>query len=229
VMSGGVGGSGPAVGGTASRTGPAGRVRSWLTAPRGAPLGARLLGAVLAIAGVALLVIGLITLRGRPGDPGGPRPGAVVTTASSPATGSTAPTSRPTSSPAPTAAPTSPPSTSRSGTSRPPSRPPSRSPAPAPLPRVPLTVLNNTVQPGLAESAAARFSAAGWQVTLVGNFAGRIPSTTVYYIPGDAAQQRAAQALAAQFPGIHRVLSRYSGLPPTPPGLVVVLTRDWTG
>jgi ABC-type transport system substrate-binding protein len=97
------------------------------------------------------------------------------------------------------------------------------------VPVVPLTVLNNTTTPGLAESAAARFQAAGWPIALVGNFAGRIPSTTVYYTPGNTTQQRAAQALATQFKGIHRVMSRYSGLPPTPPGLVVVLTPDWTG
>jgi hypothetical protein len=221
VTSGDAGGSGPAGGGTASSTGLTDRVRSWLTAP----LGARLLGAVLAIAGVALLVIGLITLRGKPGDAGGPRPGAVPTTAttSSPATGSTGPS--------PTATPASTPrrTTTPAPTSQPPARPSHTPTRPAPAPRAPLTVLNNTVQPGLAESAAARFSATGWQVALVGNFAGRIPSTTVYYTPGDAAQQRAAQALAAQFPGIHRVLPRYSGLPPTPAGLVVVLTRDWTG
>ena len=95
--------------------------------------------------------------------------------------------------------------------------------------RFPLTVQNNSVQPGLADQAAGRFAAAGWPVALVGNFAGRIPSTTVYYAPGDTAQQRSAQALAGEFPGIHRVMPRYSGLPPTPPGLVVVLTQDWTG
>jgi LytR cell envelope-related transcriptional attenuator len=89
-------------------------------------------------------------------------------------------------------------------------------------------VLNNSAQPGLAEQAAVQFSAAGWPVVLFGNFAGRIPTTTVYYTPGDADQQRAANTLATRFPSIRRVMPRYAGLPPTPPGLVVVLTRDWT-
>jgi hypothetical protein len=164
-----------------------------------------------------LLVLGLITLRGRPSNEGRRPPAAATTTHGSP-TGSAAPTQTP------TAAPTTRPSaTPTRGTSTPPTLPP-----PA-LVRAPLTVLNNTTQPGLAEVAAARFAAAGWPIALVGNFAGRIPSTTVYYAPGDASQQRAAQALAGQFRGIHRVMPRYSGLPPTPPGLVVVLTQDWTG
>ena len=236
-MSGEPGGSGPAGGGTGPGSGAtatgAGRLRSWLTAP----LGIRLVGAVCAVAGVALLVIGLITLRGKPGDSGGRQPGAIATTASSPATATTRTRTR-TPTPTPPAAPTSRPSATPSGTtpaptvaptSGPTSGSPSESPSrPTPVPRVPLTVLNNTVRTGLAQSAARRFAAAGWQVALIGNFAGRIPTTTVYYTPGDATQQRAAEALAAQFPDIRRVLPRYLGLPPTPPGLVVVLTRDWT-
>ncbi len=224
MVSGEAGATQPAGGGTgadrdgpAAGTDPAGRVRSWL----GGPFGARLVGAVCAVAGVALLVVGLITLRGKPPDGGRP-PGSVTTTTtttSSTATASSAPSTAGTPTPTrTTAAPSTPPPPTATRTT----------PRPAPPPRPPLTVLNNSVQPGLAEVAAARFSAGGWQVALVGNFAGRIPSTTVYYTPGDPAQQRAAQVLAAQFRGIHRILPRYSGLPPTPPGLVVVVTRDWT-
>src|SRR5205823_4803519 len=150
-----------------------------------------------------------------------PPPGAIGTTASSPATATTRPTPSATPSTAPTTAPTTVPSASPSSTV-PPTSPP-------PVVRFPLTVLNNSVRPGLAETAAARFTAAGWKVALVGNFAGRIPTTTVYYTPGNATQLRSAEALAAEFPGIHRVMPRYAGLPPTPPGLVVVLTDDWTG
>ena len=195
---------------TAPGRGPAVQARSWLAGPRAA----RLIGAACALAGVALLVIGLITLRGGPGQP----PGAVGPTASSPATPSGGPTPSGTPTPRPT-------TTSSTGTPAVPSRTVS---PPAPAPRAPLTVLNNSARPGLAQQAEARFEAAGWPVVLIGNFAGRIPTTTVYYTPGDAAQQLAANTLATRFPSIHRVLPRYAGLPPTPPGLVVVLTRDWT-
>jgi hypothetical protein len=176
----------------------------------------------LAAAGVVLLVVGLLTLRGRPSDAG--RPPGAAPTGSSPATRSTVPTgtATPTPSPTPSSTPTAAPTT------RPPVSPTATPSQPAPPPHAPLTVLNNSLQPGLAEQAAARFTAGGWQVVLIGNFAGRIPSTTVYYPPTDPALRRSAEALAAQFRGIHRVLPRYSGLPPTPPGLVVVLTRDWT-
>ena len=211
-------GAGPGIGsvtggsghGTAAPgRGPAVQARSWLARPRAA----RLVGAACALAGVALLVIGLITLRGGPGQP----PGAVGPTASSPATPSGGPTPNRTPTPRPT-------TTSSTGPPVVPSRTASR---PAPAPRAPLIVLNNSTQPGLADQAKARFEAAGWPVVLVGNFAGRIPTTTVYYTPGDAAQQLAANTLATRFPSIHRVLPRYAGLPPTPAGLVVVLTRDW--
>jgi hypothetical protein len=51
--------------------------------------------------------------------------------------------------------------------------------------------------------------------------------TTVYYTPGDSAGQAAANELAKEFPQIERVLPRYAGLPPTPAGIVLVVTKDW--
>ena len=63
----------------------------------------------------------------------------------------------------------------------------------------------------------------------MGNFTGTIPSTTVYFTPGSGAEQRAAWALARQFPGIARVLPRYSGLPSSVHGVIVVLAPDWPG
>ena len=67
----------------------------------------------------------------------------------------------------------------------------------------------------------------GWQVAQVGNFAGRLPVTTVYYGPGDADQEAAARQLAEEFPHVDQVLPRYAGLPPTPAGIVLVVTKDW--
>ena len=61
----------------------------------------------------------------------------------------------------------------------------------------------------------------------MGNFAGRLPVTTVYYAPGDGSGQAAATELAREFPQIDRVLPRYAGLPPTPAGIVLVVTKDW--
>jgi hypothetical protein len=88
-------------------------------------------------------------------------------------------------------------------------------------------VLNNTTRSGLADQAAGEFRAGGWSVVKVGNFTGKIPTTTVYYEPGNGAQQRAAQALARQYPDIARVLPRYAGLPDSVHGVIVVLAPDW--
>jgi hypothetical protein len=93
--------------------------------------------------------------------------------------------------------------------------------------RAPLTVLNNSVIRGLADRAAGEAQDRGWQVAQVGNFAGRLTVTTVYYTPGDAAGQAAAGELAREFGQIGQVLPRYAGLPPTPAGIVLVVTKDW--
>jgi hypothetical protein len=96
-------------------------------------------------------------------------------------------------------------------------------PAPARPVEVPVTVLNNSRIDGLADRAARRFRAAGWPVAATGNFRGTIPSTTVYYEPG---QQAAARAFAARFGEVVRVRPRFATLPAR--GLVVVVTRDLT-
>ena len=100
-------------------------------------------------------------------------------------------------------------------------------PPPTSAARAPLTVLNNSTINGLADRAAGEVQNRGWQVAQVGNFAGRLPATTVYYTPGDAAGQAAANELAREFPQIDQVLPRYAGLPPTPAGIVLVVTKDW--
>jgi hypothetical protein len=88
-------------------------------------------------------------------------------------------------------------------------------------------VLNNSTIRGLADRAAAQAQDRGWQVAQVGNFAGRLAVTTVYYTPGDAAGQAAAEELAREFAQVDQVLPRYAGLPPTPAGIVLVVTKDW--
>lgn len=103
------------------------------------------------------------------------------------------------------------------------SAPPAAAAVPArPSVVVPVTVLNNSRRDGLADLAAARFRAAGWPVAATGNFRGRIPSTTVYYEPG---QEASAREFARRFDEVVRVRPRFATLPAR--GLVVVVTRDF--
>lgn len=94
--------------------------------------------------------------------------------------------------------------------------------APAAPALVPVTVLNNSRYTGLADRAAAQFRAGGWPVAATGNFRGRIPSTTVYYEPG---QEAMARRFAERFDAVVRVRPRFATLPAR--GLVVVVTRDF--
>lgn len=106
----------------------------------------------------------------------------------------------------------------------PPAPPAAQAPPPAPASVVvPVTVLNNSRRDGLADRAAARFRAAGWPVAATGNFRGRIPSTTVYYEPG---QEASAREFARRFDGVVRVRPRFATLPAR--GLVVVVTREFS-
>lgn len=209
------------------------RLRSSLAAPGSA----RLVGAVVALAGVALLIFGVVALGGGDGSSGAAPAPTVTSLSSAPATG---PTEEPTpsdgtgigSEPAPTAtvAPTTVPVPPTTVPVPPTARPtPTASPTPTRTSsaRAPLTVLNNSTIPRLADRAAAEAQARGWQVAQVGNFAGRLPATTVYYTPGDAAQEAAARQLAREFPHVEQVLPRYAGLPPTPAGIVLVVTKSW--
>jgi hypothetical protein len=178
-----------------------------------------LIGALVALVGVVLLVVGVVALGGGDSGSSGAAPAPSPSVATSPASPSRSP------------------SASRSASTRPsggrtttvtavPPRPSTTPPATAAA-RAPLTVLNNSTISGLADRAAGEVQNRGWQVAQVGNFAGRLPTTTVYYTPGDAAGQAAANELAREFPQVDQVLPRYAGLPPTPAGIVLVVTKDW--
>jgi hypothetical protein len=92
---------------------------------------------------------------------------------------------------------------------------------PAPTgPKIPVTVLNNSMVTGLAAAGAHDFAAAGWPVAGIGNLGGRLPQTTLFYGPGELAS---ARALAARFHGITSIQPRPGWLPGS--GLTVVLTR----
>jgi hypothetical protein len=202
------------------------------------PLGGRLIGAGFAVIGVILLVVGLLTVRGHsPGKPGAAPPGGTSAPASSAASSAPASSAPPTTSlgtSAPSGPGSSAPGSSAPGSAPAPSTPagsaPGRTtgpPAPPAPPRAPLTVLNNSTIHGLGDQVAASARTRGWQIATTGNFAGRIPVTTIYFDPGDSAGQRAAQEFAKEFPQVQRVFPRYAGLPPTPAGIVLVVTKDW--
>ncbi len=87
-------------------------------------------------------------------------------------------------------------------------------------------VYNNSTIRGLAARAARDLSAAGWTVVEVGNYAqGTIPTTTAYY-QDNADQQASAQALGAEF-GM-RVEHRFPGIANAGPGLIVIVTNDYS-
>jgi LytR cell envelope-related transcriptional attenuator len=191
------------------------RLRSALAAPGTT----RLAGIIVVLVGVALLIFGVVALGG-----GSPDSGA----APAPVSPSTGASATPSPSPSPSSGPTA-----GSGVGSTVAPPPRTTVAPVPPPttaaaRAPLTVLNNSVIRGLADRAATAVQSRGWQVAQVGNFAGQLPATTVYYSPGNAGEEAAARELAREFPQVSQVLPRYAGLPPTPAGIVLVVTKDWS-
>ena len=159
----------------------------------------RLIGILIAVLGVAVLVIAFLALRN-------PRQGAT-------AAGTDTHQSTPGS--APTVVPSS--SIPSSATSS----------GPASLiGSKPLIVLNQTTTPDLAAQAAQRFKRAGWHVgSTQEGYQNDVITTTAYYDPAIAGAKRAALALQRQFATIHRVAERFPELPPGP--VVVVLTTDY--
>ncbi|MGH3795325.1 MAG: LytR C-terminal domain-containing protein [Pseudonocardiaceae bacterium] len=88
-----------------------------------------------------------------------------------------------------------------------------------------MRVYNNSTIHGLAARAARDFTAAGWTVVEVGNYAaGVIPTSTVYYQDGTD-QLATAQALGAEFS--MRVESRFPGIMSAKPGLIAIVTNDY--
>jgi hypothetical protein len=191
------------------------RLRSTLAAPGGA----RLIGALVALLGVVLLVVGVVALGGGDSGSSGAAPAPSPSVATSPSRSTGSPSASRSGAPRTTTAPHT--------TVAPPPRTSATPPPPTSAARAPLTVLNNSTIRGLADRAAGDVQNRGWQVAQVGNFAGRLATSTVYYTPGDAAGQAAATELAREFPQVDQVLPRYAGLPPTPAGIVLVVTKDW--
>lgn len=178
-------------------------------------------GAAVSVAGVLLGIGTLLWLSNDPAQ--GPGPVVQVppaqSTAEQPAAEQPAATDPVADEPAAVAAPVAPPAPAPAQVAAPSAAAP---PPPAAPPVLPVTVLNNSRRDGLAALGAARFRAGGWPVAATGNFRGKIPVTTVYYEPGQAAS---ARSFAERFDGIVRVRPRFATLPAR--GLVVVLTREY--
>ena len=163
---------------------------------------------MLAVGAVVVVIVLLLVLN-QAGDPNGPGPALAEPT--------TAVTTSASVTPTPTATRTPRPSPSRTV---PVEEPPATEPAR--IAKVPVTVLNNSTIQHLAARAAAQLRAKHWPIRLVGNYRGRLPVSTLYYLPG---QRDVAGLLADEFPAVQRVLPRPEGLPGQ--GLTLVVTREW--
>jgi hypothetical protein len=86
-----------------------------------------------------------------------------------------------------------------------------------------IEVYNNTTRKGLAEQVATRARAAGWTVSGVDNWKGKIVTSTVYFPPG---RQSAALALASDL-GVSRIKEVLSNM--RTDRLTVILTVDYQG
>jgi hypothetical protein len=168
----------------------------------------RLIGILIAVLGIAVLVVAVIALRnphhgataaGTDTHQSTPQPAPSV-----PASGASAPASGSGSGPS---------SGTSTGTS-------------SIVGSKPLIVLNQTTTPDLAAQAAQRFEHAGWRVSSTQEgYQNDVITTTAYYDPAIAGAKRAALALQRQFATIHRVAQRFPQLPAGP--VVVVLTTDY--
>ncbi|ANY10051.1 hypothetical protein AFB00_13615 [Pseudonocardia sp. HH130630-07] len=87
-------------------------------------------------------------------------------------------------------------------------------------------IYNNSTIRGLAEKAAGQFRTNGWDVAEVQNYStGVIPTSTVYYREGSG-ERAAADEIAKKF-GM-RVEPRFDGIQDATPGVIVIVTRDFS-
>ncbi|WP_346621547.1 LytR C-terminal domain-containing protein [Blastococcus montanus] len=163
----------------------------------------RVLHSLVAMAVVALVVLGVYTVTGRESQEAAARTPVATTTA--PATPPVA---------------TLPPLTSE---------PVVVEPAVTTPVRVPVTVLNATTVNGLAGKIAGVVVAAGWESPGVGAYPGTdVATSTVFFTEGDEQQRQAALQLIDQFPDLAGPAPRFFDVADVPaPGLVVVATGNW--
>lgn len=143
-----------------------------------------------------------------------PAPTRPTVTPTRPTVPTTAP---PTSVPIPTRAPsTSGPVSSATGEPTRTSNPGGDQPS-----QVPVEIYNNTTRRGMADRVAVRLRAAGWTVSGVDNWRGKVVGSTVYYQPG---HRNDAEALASKL-GIGRVKPALDNM--RKGRLTVILTSDY--
>jgi hypothetical protein len=174
---------------------------------------ATLLPSLLAILAVTSLITALYVWRGEEA-----RPPSAAASGSSPTPHSS------TTSPATTAAGTTTATTepATTTTSAPTGHKTKTAPGAQLRASIEIVVLNQTGQAGLASSAATRLRTKGWTVSVVGNFHGVVPATTVYYPVG---KEAAARAAAKSLPTPPRILPRFGNLSLT--RLTVVVTSNY--
>ncbi|TFV49417.1 LytR C-terminal domain-containing protein [Blastococcus sp. TF02A-35] len=100
----------------------------------------------------------------------------------------------------------------------------------APVAKLPVTVLNATTVNGLAGKISSAVVGGGWESPGVGAYEGDpVAATTVFFTEGDEAQRQAALALVEQFPQLAGPAPRFFEVTDVPaPGLVIVATGNWT-
>lgn len=91
---------------------------------------------------------------------------------------------------------------------------------------VSLRMYNNSKIEGLAHRAADDLRGAGFDVVEVGNYAGRIPVTTVYYRP-DTGERAQAETVARKLDV--RAEPRFDGISDASPGVIVIVTKNYDG
>jgi len=193
------------------------------------------LGVGLVAVAVGLIGVGVVTAGSGSSDSAAPPPSS----ASPPPTPSSTTTVPSTAATTLSPSPTAPPITSTVHTTTAPTSAPVQPNIVAPTTTVapsttkeatpsdvPVRVFNNSTITGLGEKAARELRASGWQVVEVGNFQGRFPTTTVYYQPGTG-QDGAAKKLASSIGAT--AAPRIDDIASYAPGLIVVVTSDFTG
>ncbi len=201
---------------------------AWSGKPRPKGDKGQVLSSLVAVVAVVAVVGGLLVLFGTRGhessadEPKGtstPKPSAKPSGGPSTIVASVPPrktTSAPTTAPT-TTAPTTVPTPV-------PTQPPATQPTTIPTAERPAAeVYNNTPRKGLADQVAGRARQAGWTVSGVDNWHGKVVESTVYYPPG---MVQAANQLARDL-GVGRTKPALDNMKKD--RLTVILTSDYTG
>lgn len=93
--------------------------------------------------------------------------------------------------------------------------------------KIVVRVYNNSTIKNLAHKVAEDFRSVGYSVPEVGNYsAGRIYTTTVYFRPGTG-EEAQAREIAERFDA--RLEPRFEGLEDASPGVIAIITNDYSG